>query len=173
LEYPNPTDSKIAMVTQKEMLAHFLPRMEAEGKRFKKKSLVRARKAEAGLKVITRTSDGRETQNTAAKGDWLVENQTSVQESYLVKAETFEKKYTLLHALGDGWGCFRPKGEIFALEISKADLMDFGVEKELEFEAPWKETTLVKPGDFLVVPLDKGEIYRIARKEFSETYELI
>lgn len=155
------------------MLTHFLPIMESQGKRFKKRSLVRAKKAEPGLHVITLTSDGFETQNTAEKGDWLVENQTSAKERYLVKAETFEKKYTLMHSLGNGWGCYQPKGEIYALEVSESDLGNFGVEVQLVFQAPWKESIIVKPGDFLVIPVDKNEIYRIARKEFNETYELI
>ncbi|WP_332913400.1 hypothetical protein [Algoriphagus boritolerans] len=70
--------------------------MESQGKRYKKKSLVRAKKAEPGLVVVTRTSDGIETKNTAEKGDWFVENQTSAKESYLIKAETFEKKIQLV-----------------------------------------------------------------------------
>lgn len=155
------------------MLDHFLPLMESLGRKFKKRSLVRAKKAEPGLHVITLTSDGFETQNTAGPGDWLVENQTSAKERYLVKAETFEKKYTLLDSLGNGWGCYRPKGEIYALEVSGKDLENFGVHDTLIFQAPWKESVVVKPGDFLVIPLDKNEIYRIARKEFSETYEEI
>jgi hypothetical protein len=84
------------MITQKEMLKHFLPLMESQGKRYKKKSLIRAKKAEPGMIVVTRTSDGIETRNTAEKGDWLVENQTSAKESYLIRADTFSKKYTLI-----------------------------------------------------------------------------
>ncbi len=161
------------MISQKEILEYFLPLMESQGKRFKKRSLVRAKKAEPGLHVITLTSDGFETQNTADKGDWLVENQTSAKERYLIKSETFEKKYTLMHSLGNGWGCYRPKGEIYAIEVTLADLERFGAKGELEFEAPWKETIVVKAGDFLVAPLEKNEIYRIALKEFGETYEEI
>ena len=41
----------------------------------------------------------------------------------------------------------------------------------MEFQAPWKESIVVKPGDFLVISLDKTEIYRVAKKEFTETYE--
>lgn len=155
------------------MLEHFFPLMKSQGKRYKKRSLVRAKKAEPGLLVITTTSDGFETQNTAEKGDWLVENQTSAHERYLIKAETFEKKYTLMDSLGNGWGCYRPKGEILALEVSVSDLEKFGKIDSLEFQAPWKESIIVKPGDFLVIPLDNLEIYRIAKKEFGETYEEI
>lgn len=155
------------------MLNHFLPLMETLGKRFKKKSLIRAKKAELGTVVITKTSDGFETKNTAEKGDWLVENQTSAKESYLIKAETFDKKYTLLHSLGNGWGCYQPKGEIFAMKVSSQDLENLGAKEILEFQAPWKESIVLKPGDFLVISLEKSEIYRVAQKEFAETYEAI
>ena len=159
------------MISQTEMLAHFLPLMEVRGKRFRKKSLIRAKKAEPGLEVVTRTSHGIETRNTAQSGDWLVENQTSAKERYLVKAETFEKKYSMVDSLGKGWGCYRPVGEIYAYRVSAEDLAEFGATDIMEFQAPWKESIIVLPGDFLVVPLDKSEIYRVARKEFSETYE--
>ncbi len=161
------------MISQDDILAHFLPLMEAHGKRFRKKSLIRAKKASPGLVVVTVTSDGIETKNTAEKGDWLVENQTSVKESYLIKDETFKKKYILLHSLGEGWGCYRPIGEIYAYSVSEGDLRKFGAAGIMEFQAPWKESIVVKVGDFLVAPTDKSEIYRVARKEFGETYEEI
>lgn len=161
------------MISQKEMLKHFIPRMEKEGKRYKKKSLIKAKKAESGLVVITKTSDGVETKNTAEKGDWLVENQTSAEEQYLIKPETFEKKYELMHALGGGWGCYRPKGEIIAMKVTSSDLETLGNKDVLEFQAPWKESIHVKPEDYLVISLDKTEIYRIALKEFLQTYEEI
>lgn len=161
------------MVSQKEMLEHFLPLMETQGKRFKKKSLIRAKKAEPGLVVVTRTSDGIETKNTAEKGDWLVENQTSAKESYLIKADVFEQKYTLLDSLGKGWGCYRPKGEVYAIQVSAKDLEKLGLLDKMEFQAPWKESIVVKPGDYLVISLEKSEIYRVAKKEFVETYEEI
>lgn len=161
------------MITQKEMLDHFLPQIETDGKRYKKKSLIRAKKAEPGLVVVTKTSDGIETQNTAEKGDWLVENQTSANERYLIKADIFEKKYSLLDSLGNGWGCYRPKGEIIAMKVSAENLVNLGAKEILEFQAPWKESIILKPGDFLVISLEKSEIYRVAKKEFLETYEVI
>lgn len=132
--------------------------------------MVRAKKAQAGLVVVTKTSDGDETQNTAETGDWLVENQTSTNELYLVKAETFKKKYSLVQSLEKGWGCYQPKGEISGLIVGKDHLEAFGASSVMEFQAPWKDTMIVKPGDMLVVPPEKNEIYRIAKKEFGETY---
>ncbi|TDQ18936.1 hypothetical protein DFQ04_0747 [Algoriphagus boseongensis] len=161
------------MLTQKEMLNYFLPKLDSKGKRYKKKSLIKAKKAEAGLVVITKTSDGIETKNTASKGDWLVENQTSAQERYLIKPDIFAKKYELMHSLAGGWGCYRPLGEIYAIQVSSSDLQNLGNSDQLEFQAPWKESIVVKPGDFLVISLEKSEIYRIALKEFTQTYELI
>lgn len=161
------------MITQEEMLSHFYSHLKSQGKKYKKRSLIKAKKAKPGLVVVTRTSDGEETRNTAEEGDWLVENQTSAEEKYLVKAETFEKKYTLRHSIGDGWGCYSPKGEIYAKEMTAADLAALGAQDILEFQAPWKETVIIKPGDYLVIPTDKSEIYRIARKEFGETYEVV
>ena len=158
------------MLTQKDMLAHFLPLLEKGGKRYKKKSLIRAKKAHPGLLVITKTSDGEETQNTAEAGDWLVENQTSTNEWYLVKAETFMKKYNFVQALEQGWGCYQPKGEIRGLVLTKTHFEELEVGKILEFQAPWKDTMIAKIGDMLVVPPEKDEIYRIAKKEFGETY---
>lgn len=158
------------MISQKEMLAHFVPLLEKEGKRYKKKSLVRAKKAHPGQVVVTKTSDGDETKNTAHAGDWLVENQTSSNEWYLVKAETFEKKYTFMQALENGWGCYHPKGEILGLVVNEAHFKELDVAKELRFQAPWKDSMVAKPGDMLVVPPEKDEIYRIAKKEFGETY---
>ncbi|REG92624.1 hypothetical protein [Algoriphagus antarcticus] len=161
------------MITQKEMLAHFLPLLEKSGKRYKKKSMVRAKKAQPGQLVVTKTSDGDETKNTAESGDWLVENQTSTNELYLVKAETFSKKYTLVQALEKGWGSYQPKGEILGIMVTENHFEDLGASKVLNFQAPWKDSMIAKPGDMLVVPPEKDEIYRIAKKEFGETYEEI
>lgn len=158
------------MITQKEMLAHFCPILDKEGKSYKKKSLIRAKKASPGMEIVTKTSDGRETKSTADEGDWLVENQTSTSELYLVKAETFTKKYQLVQSLERGWGAYQPKGEVLGYQLKNKDLAFFKVSTMLEFQAPWKDTMIVREGDFLVVPPEQDEIYRIAKKEFGETY---
>lgn len=158
------------MITQQEMLTHFLPILEKDGKRYKKKSMIRAKKAQPGQLVVTKTSDGDETKNTADAGDWLIENQTSSNELYLVKAETFKKKYTLVQSLEQGWGCYQPQGEILGITLGETHFEDFNAKKVLEFQAPWKNSMIAKPGDMLVVPPEKDEIYRIAKKEFGETY---
>ncbi|MDG1276122.1 MAG: hypothetical protein P8O16_02500 [Algoriphagus sp.] len=159
------------MITQQNMLDYFLPIFEAKGAKYRKKSLIRAKKAVPGLLVVTKTSDGEETRNTAEEGDWLVENQTSSEEKYLIKPEIFESKYEMVHSLGEGWASYKPKGIMRGYEFTADDLKHFGGSDRLEFQAPWKDTMLVRTGDFLIIPPENKEIYRVARKEFMETYQ--
>ncbi len=161
------------MISQKEFLAHFLPIIEKYGSRYKKFSLVKAKKAELGTWIMTKTSDGFETKNQASAGDMLVENQTSSLEQYLVKEDVFSKKYEIEHCLEQGWATYKPIGEILAYRVSNVDFEFFEALDALEFEAPWGESMTVKPGDYLVTPPEKNEIYRVAQKEFSETYKQI
>jgi NAD(P)-dependent dehydrogenase (short-subunit alcohol dehydrogenase family) len=44
--------------------------------------------------------------------------------------------------------------------------------QRVQFMAPWDQPEKVELNDFLVTPPDHSEIYRIARKEFFETYKL-
>lgn len=161
------------MVSQNDMLGYFSPQMSKRGNLYRKKSLIRAKKATPEMEVTTKTSDGDETKNFAKEGDWLVENQTSSNERYLVKAETFEKKYKMIQSLDRGWGVFESTGKTQALEFTEEDLKKFNCSEKLEFEAPWQQSMLVRPGDFLVIPDEKNEIYRVAKKEFNETYKKV
>jgi hypothetical protein len=159
------------MITQQKMLDYFLPVFKSKGKNFRKKSLIKAKKATPGLLVITKTSDGVETRNIAEEGDWLVENQTSSEEKYLVKPDIFESKYEMVDSLGDGWACYKPKGIMRGYEFEASDLRHFDINDRLEFQAPWKDTMFVRIGDYLIIPPGEQEIYRVARKEFMETYQ--
>ena len=161
------------MISQQEILSHFLPVLEKYGNRYKKITLVKAKKAEPGSWIITKTSGGFETKNEAKAGDMLVENQTSSLEQYLVREDTFSKKYEIEHSLEKGWASYKPISEILAYHVTNADFEFFGLLDVLEFEAPWGESMILKPGDYLVTPLEKNEIYRVAQKEFEETYKQI
>ena len=155
------------------MLTHFLPIFEKSGKIYRKKSLIKARKATPGIMISTKTSDGIETKNIAQEGDMLVQNQTSSYEEYLVKADTFKIKYAMVDSLGNGWACYKPIGTMLGYELTEEDLKHFGVADRIEFQAPWRYTMFVRKGDFLVIPPTHHEIYRVARKEFLETYQLV
>ncbi|MGM0947098.1 MAG: hypothetical protein ACQEW9_18130 [Bacteroidota bacterium] len=160
-------------ISQKNMLDYFLPKVEREGKKFKKKTLIKAKSTQAGLEIVTKTSDGIESKNVSEEGDYLVENQTSTGEKYLVRKKMFERKYEIKQALSEGWAVYAPKDFIWAVQLSSGDLTHFGQTDILDFMAPWDELIIAKAFDYLVLPPEKDEIYRIAKKEFEETYQEI
>jgi len=89
---------------------------------------------------------------------------------YAVKADCFEERYQFLREAEEGFALYRASGEIDALELSDANLNALGLEAPFQFEAPWGETMVAKTGDYLAVPKGEEEVYRIARREFQETY---
>ena len=52
---------------------------------------------------------------------------------------------------------------------SKAENLD--ITDPFYFEAPWQEKMVAKKGD-MICTTDGSEIYRIARKEFEQTYRI-
>jgi hypothetical protein len=161
------------MYSQHEIISHFFTMLQEDGKRYTKKSLIRAKKANPGTLVLTRTSDGQEFENTAELGDWLIENQTAVSEHYLMKEAAFSKKYSLHQALGEGWGAYRAKGEVFAKQLTSKEILDFTGPNDFDFEGPQNKTVSLRPGDYMIIPIDKSEVYRITKKEFEQTYERV
>lgn len=158
--------------SQKEILEIMLPVLKAEGKLYKKHKPTLARKATAGEKIETITSDGSETFNTAKEGDFIVKNQTEAGEMYIVPEEKFKEKYTFLREAEDGFSMYSPTGKILAIEISRAFLEKMKWPAQFKFIAAWGEEMVVKENDFLACPPDHSEVYRIAKKEFFETYHL-
>lgn len=160
-------------ISQKRMLDYFLPKVEKEGIRYKKNTLIKAKLAPKGMEVITETADGIQTKNIAEEGDYFVENQTSTGEMYLVRKNVFERKYEITQSLSEGWATYQLREFIWAIQITAEEIQDLGGEGVLDFMAPWGELSVAKPEDFLVLPPEKDEIYRIAHKEFKETYQEI
>lgn len=153
------------MLSQKEMIKKFLPLIEENGSVYEKFTEVDARIATPGEVIETFTSDGKETQNTAKEGDWVIRNRTKAQEEYILSDEKLRKRYIVRSLLVNGWYTFKAKGECQAIV--------FDGPEDTQFEAPWGEAMTLKKGDLLVTPLpDKNEVYRIAAKEFNETYRL-
>jgi len=157
-------------VPQAEVLQRVRPLLSSNGQRFRKKTNVLAKRAEGGETIETVTSDGRETTHQAKPGDYLMRNATQAQEMYVVKADYFEERYQFLREAEEGFALYRASGEIDALELSDANLNALGLEAPFQFEAPWGETMVAKTGDYLAVPKGEEEVYRIARREFQETY---
>jgi hypothetical protein len=147
--------------------------LQERGKRYRKFQQILARPAAAGELVVSITSSGVETKNTACQGDFVVRNLTEAMEAYIVSGNKFSARYTLVAEEGDGWKRYQPRGEVFALEIKAEVIGLLGRTSPFEIEAPWGEPQRAELNDFLVTPPDCSEIYRIARQEFLQTYKLV
>lgn len=158
---------------QEDLLRLITPLMEAHGSRFRKKTLVEAKPAEGGEKVVTVTKEGKETENTAGAGDFIVRNRSSAKETYVVKEGPFRKKYREVEPLPKGYALYRAVGYIHALELDEAILKELQMDTPFHFMAAWGQPMIAKAGDYLVIPESQDEVYRIARQEFWETYEAI
>lgn len=159
--------------SQEFVLSTLRPLLETQGGHYRKFRPVLARKAKTGERITTNTADGAETTNEAEPGDYLVQNTTEAGEQYLIPEETFSTKYRFLRPAEDGFDQYQPTGEVMALELTSERLHELNWPKEFEFLAKWEEPMRLKAGDFAATPLDFSEIYRIARKEFFETYQLV
>jgi hypothetical protein len=160
-------------IGQSELQRKLLPRLCTEGKRYRKFREVHARKARPGETIVSVTSDGEETKNTAKAGDWVVRNTTPAREEYIVSEKTFASRYRFIAELGEGWARYQPLGEVLAVKVDGAVLELLGASKTFYIEAPWGEPQRVRQGDELAAPPALDEVYRIARAEFDETYERI
>lgn len=158
------------MYTQPEILELLRPTLECEGKVYHKKKNVYARRAQSGEVIQTKTADGLETTNAAEENEYLVRNQTDAGEEYLVPVHKFDQRYEFLCDTGDGWAEYRSKGQIVAIELTPERLAALQLPPEFEFVAPWNDPMTAKTGDFMGGPAALNEVYRIARKEFFETY---
>lgn len=162
------------MVSQDILKSIILPILDSKGLTYQKMANVLARKAKNKEKIITRTSDGIETINTANEGDYVVQNQTDAREEYLMDKQNFEKRYEKIRDnRGDEYAEYKSKGKIRAIEFNQKIMEQLGTAHEFYFEAPWKEQMVIKFGDFFVKPVDNQEVYRVAQKEFGETYQLL
>ncbi len=156
-------------MTQQEAVYKFMPLLNAFGHFFKKKTTVLARPAVAGERIDTITADGKETTNVAKEGDFVVQNNTEAKEQYILSGEKMKSRYEILEAHKSGWVIYKATGLVRAIEFNSAIL---DLPEQMEFEASWGENMVLKEGDLICAPLPtQNEIYRIARKEFNETYD--
>ncbi len=163
-------------ISQKAVVSSVSELMKSTGKNYEKFLKVRARRAMPKEVVASVVESGRETVNTARAGDYVVQNQTGAKELYIVNESTFAKRYELMTSQEEGWGMYKPVGKVRGIPVDRGVLSLFGQEDAFYISAPWGEAQVVAEGDMLVTTLplpDKMEIYRIARKEFSETYREI
>jgi len=159
------------MYTQEELLEKIRPLLQREGAVYQKKKNVYARPASPGEVIRTVTKDGLETENRAEPGDFIVRNQTTAGEEYIVPGHKFPQKYTPLQTADEAWTEYRPTGQIVALELTPERLAELDMPDEFEFVASWGSAMIARAGDFLGGPDSLTEVYRLARQEFFETYQ--
>ncbi len=158
--------------SQGKFLESMTPHFKQSGTLYRKYKKIYARKAIRGEKIQTITADGLETSNTAKEGDFIVKNQTDAQEMYIMGSKKFNERYRLLGEADEDFSEYEPLGKVIGLELTPDLLTELRLDAEFEFIAPWGEKMVAKKGDYIVTPPDHSEVYRIARKEFFETYEL-
>lgn len=108
------------------------------------------------LKVDTIIGSKLETTNTAKVGDYILTG--SANEQYVVKPETFNKRYEVLNE-----NLARPTGECFGIEYKG---------ETLSFTSPWNEQMICEDGDMLVTPdAEFSQVYRIEKAAFKNTYK--
>jgi len=111
--------------------------------------------AASEMPVVTYTSDGKETQNVAAQGDIIMSGPSK--ENYVIKAAKFPKLYQ-----GE-------IGQTVVPEQSPRMVAVYTGKEPISFVAPWSESMVLKPNDYLVKDGDQG-YYRIAKVEYEQTY---
>ena len=172
------------IVSQQDTLALIGPMLNTSGKKYRKFKRAFIRKAEAKEKIQTILDGKLETENVAAEGDLAVRADTSSKEQYILKAETFKEFYCDPQEIDEahpdckelralGFLSYRPKREILAVEVTDEIMTHF---PERRFMAAWGEPMCLEVGDFLGSGKAKedgsiGEIIRIEKKAFHETYE--
>jgi len=162
-------------------LSKFADIIKKNGSLHQKKIGVFAKIAKGGEHIISNPSDGVEAKNIASKGDYIVTNNTEAKEQYIMDATKFHQRY--VH-VGDDNYMPNEKARVWALQITSDTiyrynlLQGFDAMKTILFdsiyiEAPGKESQVLKLYDYLVTSESKDEIYRIAYKEFNESYTRI
>ena len=87
-----------------------------------------------------------------------------MQEEYIVSNEMMTQRYDFVYEVTEG-GIYKPTGKVKAAIYSG---------QEIQFIAKWGRNMTLKPGDMIVTPLPLcKEVYRIAAKEFYESYILL
>jgi len=109
--------------------------------------------------VVTVTSDGKETTNTAEPNDIIMSGPSK--EQYVVKAEKFPNLYD--GKIGDV--VIPEQGDRIVARVDN-------ITEPITFTAPWDEDMILKRGDYLVED-PSGGYYRIAQQEYDQTYNPI
>jgi len=107
--------------------------------------------------VVTVLPDGAETRNTAKMGDLIVTGISG--ERYVVRAAKISTLYS------------GAVGKSLVVAPNPRRVARYTGAETITFKAPWGEEMILKSGDYVVQ--DGTGHYRIAKREFELTYEMI
>ena len=137
--------------------------------RARKISFVAARQATAAEAVETRYN-GRESQNTAKPGDWIVTNMDEARNiirdaencanTYVIQPDAFARLYARSSGSSPFGDVYKAKGVVDAIEVAGG----------FDIVAPWGERQQ-GPGGYLLRNGD--DVYGIHKDAFNRTYEIV
>lgn len=153
------------------MLQRFQPLFQAAGRMARKTARVWIRPAQTAEYIETHTADGLETANVAQTGDMVVRNTTEAGECYLLSTETVQKRYVPTGNTDGIWTEMAPVSRTQVLRLTPEILSQTALTAPFHFMARWQEPMIAQMYDYLAMPPGNTEIYRIAAKEFDETYQ--
>ena len=161
------------VISQQELIDKYAHNIKTNGYLYEKKTEVTVKIANGGERIITITSEGKETENTTSKGDYIITNK---KEEYIIKKEKFDNLYELKD---ESKGLYIKKAKIYALEFNKETFPNIyeqyreNLSKNIVtfIEAPWNESQKLEKLNYFVFDEEGKEIYIIAHEEFLITYQ--
>ncbi|MEZ4910201.1 MAG: hypothetical protein R2774_05015 [Saprospiraceae bacterium] len=121
--------------------------LKKDGTLYKKVTKVYARKCITREKTITITSSGIETVNIASSGDYIIKNQTTAGESYILKEKIFLERYQFNREIDDTWSEYEALGKIYARSITKFVLKQMCWPEKFLICTQWGENMVCQVGD--------------------------
>lgn len=164
-----------AIPDQSQLLATWVPRLKSHGHVYEKCVEMHARRMETGGSIETVIRGEVETVNTYHAGDFIVHGTQG--ERYVMAPENFASRYfvdepkpssdSILSR--EGFELFRPKGKIWALQLTTTDVATWFPGGN--FTAPWGAEMIINAQDFLATPYPAAnEVYRIEETAFCTSY---
>ena len=149
---------------------YVIPRLTSAGKRYRKSRFIIASEAQGGERVVTLVDNQKETINAAEPGDFIVTNQTSNKEKYIIKPKAFHERYEFVRTLSDGSREYGPRGIVLGMQLTKKNLEAMNMPPHFLFIAPWGKLQYARMGDYIVSKEDYTDAYRVSLNMFRETY---
>ena len=163
--------------TQAAVLAAWEQRLKACPVYYKSTKVLAKERTEAG-ELETVIKGVKETSRPYQAGDYIIQNPTG--ERYALDRATFTRRYltdapepaTTPEMAAEGFQLFAACGHVWAHQVTQAEC-DASFPSST-FMAAWGEPMRMEPGDFLCMPSPAGgEVYRIEKDAFAETYAAV